>query len=324
MPRPEPPAPRGGGSPARPSDQDDTPTEPLPNRIVLHYSVASGVRDDLCSDLARRSGLAKSRIKQALSKGAVWIKRGQGRRRRVRRATTCLHVGDRVELYYDAAILDRQPLAPECIDDHRGFSVWYKPAGMLTQGTHFGDHCSLMRAVQRTFNARRPVYPVHRLDREAQGLVLVAHDRPTAGRLSTLFRRRQIKKGYHAELKGRIEGACGFHTIATPLDGKPAVTRYRALRYDDVLDRTVVKIRLETGRRHQIRRHFHAIGHPVMGDPRYGRDNQNLSGLRLWAFSLAFICPQCRKEHVYARPPAHTTDGRAAANRDDRQGEIMA
>lgn len=317
MPSLTPPACRGRGSSAAPSDH----RRPSPQRMVLRYAVEAGARDDLCSDLAHRSGLTKSRIKQALSKGAVWIKRPKGRRRRVRRATTRLHSGDRVELYYDAAILARQPPASECIDDHRGFSVWYKPAGMLTQGTDFGDHCSLMRAVQKAFRDRRPVHPVHRLDREAQGLVLVAHDRSTAGSLSALFRRRQVKKGYHAVVQGRLEDASGFRALVTPLDGKPAVTRYRAVRYDCASDRTVVEIRLETGRRHQLRRHFDAIGHPVLGDPRYGDGNQDPSGLQLWASSLAFTCPQCRREHVYTRQPALAAGDQTDVIRNHRPGE---
>ncbi len=223
MPSLMPPVPRGRGSSAAPSDN----RSPSPQRMVLHYAVEGGARDDLCSDLAHRSGLTKSRIKQALSKGAVWIKRPKGRRRRVRRATTRLHSGDRIEFYYDAAILARQPPASECIDDHRCFSVWYKPA----------------------------------------------------------------------------------------------VTRYRAVCYEAALDRTVVEIRLETGRRHQLRRHFDAIGHPVLGDPRYGDGNQDPSGLQLWASSLAFTCPQCRRVHVYTRLPALAAGDRTDVIRNDRPGE---
>ncbi len=309
------------GASATPCDRGRSPRAAPPSRFVLRYSITAEVRENLCSDLALRSGLAKSRIKEALSKGAVWIKRQRGRRRRVRRATTRLNIGDGIELYYDAAILKRTPPETECIDDQCGFSIWYKPAGMLTQGTHFGDHCSLMRAAQRAFNARRSVFPVHRLDREAQGLVLIAHDRPTAAGLSALFRRRLVEKGYHAELKGRLEDPSGFGTIALPLDGKPAVTRFRVLHHDAELDRTAVEIRLETGRRHQIRRHCNAIGHPVLGDPRYGRDNPEPSGLKLWASFLAFTCPQCRQPHVYHRAPVLAVRADAAHIRNQHHGD---
>ncbi len=285
-----------------------SPADKPLERIILDYPVAATSAEDLCSDLARRSGLSKTRIKQAMNKGAVWIKRRRGRRRRVRRATTRPVPGDRIELYYDAAILDRQSPAPECVADHANFSVWFKPAGMLTQGTHFGDHCSLLRSVAKAFKHQRQVFPVHRLDREARGLVLIAHDRPTAEGLSKLFRRREVTKGYHAILKGRLRSSPGFHTITAPLDGKPAVTRYRVLEQACAADQTVVAIWIETGRRHQIRRHFEGIAHPLLGDPRYGRGNQDADGLQLWASLLAFICPQCGKKHHYARPPAFLAD----------------
>ncbi len=282
------------------------------SRFILRYIVADGPAKDLCTDLAQRSGLSKTRVKQTMTKGAVWIKPRRGRRRRVRRATTRPQPGDRIALYYDATILARQPPRPECVDDHRTFSVWFKPAGMLTQGTHFGDHCSLLRTVQTALGVRRPVFPVHRLDREAQGLILIAHDRRTAASLSAMFRRRQITKGYHADLKGDLGDKSGLQIINTPLDGKSARTRYRVIGYDPETHRTRVEIWIETGRRHQIRRHFNGIGHPLLGDPRYGHDNPEAAGLRLWATSLAFICPRCARRHIYRHPPPAVTGAQDA------------
>ncbi len=294
-----------------------SPPDGPPDRMVMGYTAASASAEDLCSALARRSGLSKTRIKQAMNKGAVWLKRRRGRRRRVRRATTRPKPGDRIELYYDAAILDRQPLESECVEDHSIFSVWFKPAGMLTQGTHFGDHCSLLRTVEKAFKQQRRVFPVHRLDREARGLVLIAHDRATAAGLSRRFRHRQITKGYHAVLKGRLKSSPGIHTIRRSLDGKPAITRYRVIHHERAAERTVVAIWIETGRRHQIRRHFEGIGHPLIGDPRYGQGNQDGDGLRLWASSLAFICPQCRQKHHYTRPPSFLENHSLPSNLND-------
>ncbi len=77
---------------------------------MLHYPGAATSAEDLYSDPARRSGLSKTRIKQAMNKGAVWIKR-----RRVRRATTRPKPGDRIKRYDDAAILERRPPDAETI-----------------------------------------------------------------------------------------------------------------------------------------------------------------------------------------------------------------
>ena len=69
------------------------------------------------------------------------------------------------------------PLQPDLISDQYRYSVWHKPVGLMTQGTGFGDHCSLLRQAELFFKSRRGVFPVHRLDREAAGIVILAHDK---------------------------------------------------------------------------------------------------------------------------------------------------
>jgi tRNA pseudouridine32 synthase/23S rRNA pseudouridine746 synthase len=80
-------------------------------------------------------------------------------------------------------------------------------------------------------------------------------------------------------------------TIDAPLDGKPARTDYRVVHYDSERDCARLDVRIATGRLHQIRRHMESIGHPVLGDPRYGRGNKNEEGLQLAAVGLRFRCP---------------------------------
>jgi tRNA pseudouridine32 synthase/23S rRNA pseudouridine746 synthase len=69
------------------------------------------------------------------------------------------------------------------------------------------------------------------------------------------------------------------------------VTHYALKLFDAQKNQSLVQVTPVTGRRHQIRRHFDMIGHPVMGDPRYGSGNKNKSGLQLSAIGLAFECP---------------------------------
>ena len=83
--------------------------------------------------------------------------------------------------------------------DQSRYSVWFKPAGLMSQGTKYGDHCSLLRLAGLFFKSKRKVFPVHRLDREASGMVLIAHDKTAAGKLSRLFRSQQIIKRYRAQ-----------------------------------------------------------------------------------------------------------------------------
>jgi tRNA pseudouridine32 synthase/23S rRNA pseudouridine746 synthase len=161
----------------------------------------------------------------------------------------------------------------------------------MTQGTRYGDHCSLLRQAEVSLRPQRQVFLVHRLDREANGLVIIAHDRTAAGALSRLFAERRIIKRYRVELRGRVgpEGSSG--RIDMPLDGRTTETDYRVVSYDSATDTSVVEAEMRTGRKHQIRRHFALAGAPVMGDPSYGKNNKNTEGLKLTAWGLEFTCP---------------------------------
>jgi len=258
-------------------------------RVTLRKTVSMGDPLKACEFLAHHAGLSRARIKDAMNKGAVWlIRRGRGRDR-LRRATAPLRTGDRLELFYDPDILSVDVPRARCMRDFTHYSIWHKPAGLLTQGTLYGDHCSLLRQAETSFNPMRPAYPVHRIDREAEGLVVVAHTADAAGRLSRLFQSGHVKKCYRAEVLGVVEPGSG--RIEKPLDGRAALTEFSKTAQDAQANTSTLLVRIETGRFHQIRRHLAAMGHPVMGDPRYGTGNKDGMPMRLLAYSLEFICP---------------------------------
>jgi tRNA pseudouridine32 synthase/23S rRNA pseudouridine746 synthase len=160
-----------------------------------------------------------------------------------------------------------------------------------------------LRQVELLRKATRRVLPVHRLDREAAGLVLVAHDRAAAARLSDLFRSRAVQKRYRIVVRGNPAAGLPSGRIERPLDGRPALTHVTHQAYDPTSDTSVLEVRTATGRKHQIRRHLALVGHPVMGDPRYGTGNKNLTGLQLAAVGLTFTCPFTRREVRVDLPP---------------------
>jgi tRNA pseudouridine32 synthase/23S rRNA pseudouridine746 synthase len=252
--------------------------------------------------LAAHSDVSKVRIKDAMNKGAVWLKKARGKQYRIRRATTALKAGDQLALYYDEKLLAIKPPTAECISAQKRYSVWFKPAGLMTQGTGYGDHCSLLRAVALFFKSKRRVFLIHRLDREASGIVLVAHDQGAAAKLSRLFQNRAIVKHYRAEVRGNLAQHKSAGSIQVPLDGKEAITEYRVVKYDPPSNTTQVDVVIRTGRKHQIRRHFEMIGFPVMGDPRYGKDNKNTAGLKLTATALEVECPFSGKPIIFHSP----------------------
>lgn len=244
----------------------------------------------LADFLAGQTGLAKARIKGCMEKGGVLLGRAGGKFVRARKAKTLLRPGDLVRLAYDPEILNQEPPTPQLIADLTDYSIWDKPAGLLAQGTQFGDHCSLLRLAQLAFTPPRESFLVHRLDREASGLMLIAHAKQAAAELSRLFQTHQVVKEYEITVRG-LWDQTATGTIALALDNQEAVTDYRLQTLNPEQGTSRLLVTLHTGRLHQIRRHFALSGFPVMGDPRYGTGNKNRAGLALRAVHLAFACP---------------------------------
>jgi tRNA pseudouridine32 synthase/23S rRNA pseudouridine746 synthase len=273
---------------------------PPPERFSFTGIVQDSTEPQACDFLAMHTGLSKARLKDAMNKGAVWLKRKGIGRIRLRKATFLLRKGDVLELHYDFTILSTEPPYASCLMDFTHYSIWFKPANLLTQGTDFGDHVSLLRQVEMFFKPRRDTYPIHRLDRETQGLIMVAHSRPAAGKLSKLFQEQKVVKRYRTEVLGIPEQMDGI--IDRPLDGKKAITKYRVVSRHPDTNTTTLIVEIETGRLHQIRRHLAAIGYPVMGDPRYGTGNKDGIPLRLTACEMEWICPFTGKPNKYYLP----------------------
>jgi tRNA pseudouridine32 synthase/23S rRNA pseudouridine746 synthase len=246
--------------------------------------------------LAAHTALPKGRIKDALNKGAVWL-RTRGREQRVRRATKLLQRGDKLSLYFDADVLQREPPSPQLLADERDYSIWIKPAGMLAQGTRYGDHCALLRWCEKYFDPVRESFLVHRLDREAEGLMLIAHTKKAADAFSKMWQQHRIQKHYAVIVEGAIGAIGSKQRIDTPLDDKHCATEFVVTDLDATRARSTLAITLITGRKHQIRRHLAGLGFPVVGDYRYGRGGDPLA---LRAVALEFVCPLRGGEKKYA------------------------
>ena len=173
-----------------------------------------------------------------------------------------------------------------------------KPSGIAVHRGLSRERLVLVDVAERLLG--RPVYPVHRLDRATSGALLLPLSSEAARLLQQQFEAGTIDKRYLALVRGHPPEA---GTIDSPvpraLDGPrvPALTEYRRLatweRY------ALVEVRPRTGRLHQIRRHLKHLGHPLIGDVRYGKGEHNrlfrqrfgLHRLALHALSLAFVHP---------------------------------
>jgi len=268
-------------------------------RIVFKTTVTTSQAGSACDFLSVKTGLPKARVKDAMNKGAVLLKMKNNRMKRLRRASTKLKPGDQIEFYYDEKTLALRPPEAKCLNNQKHYSLWFKPSGLLAQGTQYGDHCSLKRQAELYFQSSREIFLVHRLDREASGIMLLAHSKDAAAKLSWLFQKNLVSKRYLVEILGNLEGEYNHSTIDLQLDGKPSLTEFRVLSYNPETNTSIADVSITTGRLHQIRRHFDMIGFPVIGDPKYGTGNKNTEGLRLSAVSLKFICPFLKQEVEY-------------------------
>ncbi len=248
------------------------------------------------------SAVSRQRIKSAMNKGAVWLTRGR-KTQRLRRAKRALRNGDQLHMYYDERVLAMIPPEPELIADVKGYSVWNKPCGLLSQGSKWGDHCTVVRWAETQLQPNRPAFVVHRLDRAANGLILVAHSKKVAAALSSLFQQRKVTKHYRALVAGEFSSHPEPVRIEQPIDGRHAISVVSFVDYSATENHSLVDVRIETGRKHQIRRHLAAAGHPIIGDRLYGSGGEGGPDLQLTAYLLAFHCP------VNDRPVEYRLDG---------------
>ncbi len=208
-----------------------------------------------------------------------------------------------------------------------------KPAGMVTHPARGHDSGTLVHGLlgHQVAGGEHPRRPgiVHRLDKDTSGLLVVARDDETHRLLVEMLSRHEIERTYTALVHGRFETDEG--TIEAPLGrdpsrrqrmavsgrgGKEAVTHFRvaeswagpgarhSCKRDPAAGYSLLEVRLETGRTHQIRVHLDAIGHPVAGDATYGRRRDELGIGRQFLHSarIAFRHPRTGEE-VEARAP---------------------
>ena len=213
------------------------------------------------------------------------------------------------------------------LDNH--LLVVHKPAGLLVQEDRTGDPdlLTLGKAfLKEEFDKPGNVFLglVHRLDRPVSGVMVLARTSKAASRLSDQFRRRAPDKRYFALVEGRLEGQGTREDYLAKIDrhvrivkqghpkGKRAELRWQALATERRKEGNVslVEIELVTGRAHQVRVQLAALGHPILGDLRYGAtrefDGRNLA---LHSYRLEVEHPTKREPMAFAAMPPATWQG---------------
>jgi 23S rRNA pseudouridine1911/1915/1917 synthase len=209
--------------------------------------------------------------------------------RRVWMARHRLDAGDRIEVHASSAMAPAHAPAPEAVplqvlfEDGRVLVV-DKPSGLVSNGEESAE--SAMRARRRDPSIRA----VHRLDRDTTGCLLLARSDAVFDEAVEWFRAGRVHKVYEAIAVGRV--GRDLREVASPIDGQSAVTRVSVVDATD--EASHLRLVIETGRTHQIRRHLEERGHPIAGDKAYGtsrRAGERMRGLprqMLHAAELSF------------------------------------
>ncbi len=179
-----------------------------------------------------------------------------------------------------------------------------KPAGLATQGSEHNKQSLEDEAkayIKKAQNKPGNVYlhPIHRLDKPTSGVVLFAKTSKALSRLQEMMRELKIKKTYIAICEGTVlpqEGtlkhnlAHDEHKASVTKDGKPSILHYKVTKTHN--SNSLITVELVTGRYHQIRVQFQAIGHPVLGDKKYGSSQSFYKdGIALHHKTLSFSHP---------------------------------
>ena len=271
--------------------------------------------------LAEASGLSRQKLKQYMQKGCVWLERVNNKAtnetedtvepttatqqayiQRLRRAKKVLNTTQILHFYYDESVLAAEIADAILIEDLGDYSIWNKPSGMLSQGSKWGDHTTIYRWAEKHLQPERPALIVHRLDRAANGLIILAHKKSVASQFSKLFEQRLIDKHYLVEVEGefstKIAGGESRLTINVAIDDRTAISHVTMLAFNVDKNTSTLEVQIETGRKHQIRKHLSQIGFPVVGDRLYGGNNISVD-LQLKAKKLRFTCPITSEERYF-------------------------
>ena len=278
--------------------------------VFLVPDTLAGERVDLVA--SRVTGYSRSRMAELIASGAVLLD-GEI----VTRASRLVPAGAMLELVADprpthAVATPRLADGLRVVHEDRDIVVVDKPAGVAAhpslgwEGPSVTEHLAAAGIAIATSGAPERQGVVSRLDVGTSGLMVLARSERAYSVLKQAFRDKTVDKTYQALVQGHpdpftgtIDAPIGRHPghewkMAIVEGGRESITHYETLEAHRTA--TLVEVRLETGRTHQIRVHFAAIGHPCCGDPLYGSDPalaRRLGIDRQWlhATQLAFEHP---------------------------------
>lgn len=191
-----------------------------------------------------------------------------------------------------------------------------KGYGLLSMGTdkvREGTAYSILREYLKTKDPRNKLFIVHRLDQHTSGLMVFAKSIEAKEALQHNWNNMVLRRQYVCVVEGKVVPPEGevrgllaenaqhiVYVTEDPSVGKPALTRYKTIEAGNGY--TLLEVSLETGRKNQIRVHMKEIGHPIVGDRKYGAKTSPIGRLALHAMTLRFVHPITRKLMDFETP----------------------
>ena len=264
----------------------------------LSFVISKEHEDRKLVNYLRFQGNMSTRLTRKLIRGGLITINGT-----LARSNDLLKEGDNIDVVLE--IKETQDIIPQDIPIDVAYEdvdllIVNKPPFMVVHPTRSHLENTLANGIMNYFNNTNQdciVRLVNRLDRDTSGLVMIAKSQYAHQGMAKKLDNNQIEKTYIAVVEGRLEGK---DTIDMPIDrptpesmkrevmegGQRAVTHYEALASSDKM--SVLSIKLETGKTHQIRVHMKTIGHPIVGDSLYGNVSEYIDRQALHAHRLRF------------------------------------
>lgn len=281
---------------------------------VLKVTESAQLMDFL---MAKMGGMARSSVKQLLGQRRVKVGNAIQTRHDYE-----LKAGDSVTVLSGRGNIELRHPKLRVVYEDDDLIVVNKQPGLLTVAATPGSRemtaMSILRDYVHRQHPRANIYVVHRLDRETSGVLVFARSPELQEYMRTYWRQLVTERTYIALAEGVFEKPEGKITTwltedkrnavvySSPVDdgGDIAITNYKVLRSSADGRYSLVELHLETGRTNQIRVHLASLGHPVVGDRKYGHGNESspIDRLCLHAKVLSFIHPVTEKKVRFESP----------------------
>ena len=273
--------------------------------------------------LSKLGGMTRTSVKQLLSQRRVTVNSGIQTRH-----DTPLKAGDMINILQGRGNVELRHPKLRVIYEDNALIVVEKKNGLLTvpynpKSSEMTAYSILKEYVRKQSN-RNTIHVVHRLDRETSGVLVFAKSPELQEYMRTYWKQLVSKRSYVALVEGHLAKPEGtitswltednqtamVYSSKTDNGGQKAITNYKVLKAltigegDQEMPVSLVELNLETGRTNQIRVHMQSIGHPVMGDRKYGHGNEfsPIDRLCLHARTLEFIHPMTEKKVRFEAP----------------------